>query len=113
MKDYNRAAAVLEKKAPVKKNGRYYFRKGRLSLRTGKVVTALENLRMVQPADKRVYPSAKMLIGEICASSKRYLCAEKEYSKAAETEDYADVAKGKIAKLEDSKKTVQRFFQSG
>ena len=111
LKNYDKATEVLEN-AKVK-NGKYHFRKGRISLRTGKTVTALKSLRMVSPSDTKVYPSAKMLIGEVCASSKRFICAEKEYKVASTTEEYADTAKDKLQKLEDSKKLFSGFFSLG
>lgn len=111
LKEYDKATLVLNKTST--KGGRYYFRSGRISLRTGKVVTALKNLRNVTASDTKVYPSAKMLIGEICASSKRFLCAEKEYNIAAQTEAYSDTAKDKISNLEDSKKLFSGFLSIG
>lgn len=111
LKEFDKASQILEK-AEVK-NGRYYYRKGRIALREGMVVTALNNLRMVTPQDEKVYPSSKMLIGEICASSKRYICAEKEYTAAASTEEYADTAKEKLEKLDKTKKLFSGFISVG
>jgi len=111
LKSYNKASAVLERSTV--KNGRYYYRKGRIALRTSKTVSALKYLRMVKPEDVRVYPSAKMLIGEICTSSKRYICAEKEYNLAAQSDDYSDVAKEKLVKMEESKKLFTGFLSIG
>jgi len=111
LKSFDRASATLEK-AP-DKNGRYYYRKGRIALRTGKTVTALNNLRMITTQDEKVFPSAKMLIGEICASSKRYICAEREYAAAAATEEYSDTGLNKIEKLKESQKLFTGFLSIG
>lgn len=111
LKDFEKAETTLE--ASESRNGRYHYRKGRIALRTGKRNTALKNLRMVQPEDSRVYVSAKTLIGEICASSKRYICAEKEFKLAAEAEGSPDGGDEKLQKLADSKKRFSGFLSLG
>ncbi|MGD9809351.1 MAG: outer membrane beta-barrel protein [Deferribacterales bacterium] len=110
-RDFASASASIEK-SPVKE-ARYNYRKGRIALRSGNVNTALEYLRTIKPENTRVYPSAKMLIGEICAGSKRFNCAEKEYAEAAKSEDYSDMAKEKAAKLEERKKLFSGFMSVG
>jgi len=111
LKRFGKAEEVLTK-AP-DKNGRYYYRKGRIMLRTGRTVSALESLREVEPADEKVYPSSRMLIAEICSSSSRFLCAEKQYGLAEKTEEYADVVPEKLVKLEDKQKLFTGFLSLG
>lgn len=111
LKNFDTAAQVLDKSQV--KNGRYFYRKGRIALRTGQMNTALKNLRMVTPQDEKVYPSAKMLIGEICSGTRRYICAEKEYKLAGATEEYADMAKDKLKAMEDSQRLFSGFLSIG
>jgi len=106
------AASSAIEKSPVK-NGDYIYRKGRIALRKGNVNTALKQLRSITPADEKVYPSSKMLIAEICAGTKRFNCAEKEYGIAAESEEYSQTAKDKLAKLDDAKKLFNGFISIG
>jgi len=111
LQNYDRAALFLEKAE--NKDGRYFYRKGRIYLRDGKIVSALKNLRMVNESDEEVYPSAKMLIAEICASTNRFICAEKEYTQAASSEAYADSTKERLERLSERKKLFSGFLSLG
>lgn len=110
-RNFSSAETALERSP--NKGASYKYRKGRIALRSGKMNTALEYLRTINKEDTKVYPSAKMLIAEICTSSKRYNCAEKEYAEAAQSDDYADMAKEKSAKLEERKKLFTGFISLG
>jgi len=110
-RNYAAASETIEK-SPDKDAG-YNYRKGRIALRSGNFNTALEYLRSIKPEDTKVYPSAKMLIGEICAGSKRFNCAEKEYAEAVKSEDYSDMAQKKITELADRKKLFSGFMSVG
>jgi tetratricopeptide (TPR) repeat protein len=108
--DNEKAEAELAKIE--QKDGNYFFRVGRLKLKEGRIVSALKNLRKVGSGDKEVYSSAKMLIAEICLSSGRYICAEKELRLAADS-DYKDLAEDKLAGLDDKKKRFSAFITLG
>ena len=110
LKDYDKAAESIEKASV--KDGRYFFRKGNIALRTGKSVTALRNLRKVMP-EEEVYADATILIGDICTGTKRYICAEKQYEMAAAIEGKEESAKKKLEKMEDRKKRFNGFLSVG
>lgn len=111
LKRYDDASAVLAKSQV--KDGRYYYRMGRIAVMQGNRETSLRYLRMVSAQDEKVYPAAKLLIGEICAGSRRYLCAEDEYKTAAGFRAYKDMAGDKLDKLEKSKKLFTGFINIG
>lgn len=107
MQKYDEAAAELDKVSV--KDGGYYYRLGRVSLKRHKLVTSLTALRAVPADDKEDYPAARLLISDICAGTDRFICAGKELNNLKAPE-YADTVTEKLKKLENEKKPFSGFL---
>jgi len=100
--------AEVELKNITVRDGRYYFRRGRINLKKGNINSAYFDLRMVRKSDVEVYSGAKMLLAELCLSSGRFSCVEKELKAASEGE-YKDIAEDKLKRLDERKKKFSAF----